>query len=98
MKNNTFVISWHSKIEETVRPLRSIYLVKVMSRKLINDKYIESLKMGWYASNIFIRFRVGHKQTIETLLDDPNINYIVEYSDVELIKDKIQSTDTVMVV
>ena len=48
------------KVEETLRPLKSIDVINVMSRKLINDKHIEILQIGWYASNTSIRFMVGH--------------------------------------
>ena len=41
MDNNVLVLSWHLTVEETLRPLKSIYLVKVMYSKTSNKKYIE---------------------------------------------------------
>ena len=33
--NNTFVLSWYPKVEKSLRPLKSIDLVKVIFRKAI---------------------------------------------------------------
>ena len=46
MNNNSFVLSWHPKSKETLRPLKSIDLVKVMSRKKLYDKDIEIFANG----------------------------------------------------
>ena len=76
MNNNTCVLSCHPKVEETLRPFKSIDLVEVMFRNVINDKKIEILKMKWSTLNTSIRFRVGYNQTMKILLEDLNINYI----------------------
>ena len=61
-------------------------------------KYIEILQRRWYASNNSIRFRLIHNQTIETMLEDSNLNWILEKLEVELTRDKIQSNDITTVV
>ena len=54
--------------------------------------------MGWFIADTKIRFRLGHNQTIALLLEDSNLIYILDNYEVELTKNKIQSTETAIVV
>ena len=67
-------------------------------KKAINDRYIDLLQMGWFTADTKIRFRLGHNQTIVSLLEDPNLIYILDKYEAELTKDKIKSTETEIVV
>ena len=53
--------------------------------------------MGWFTSNTNIRFRLDHNLSIDAFLEDPNLSYSLEKFDADLIRDKIQSTDTVII-
>ena len=89
----TFILSWHPQVENTVRPLTNGDLAKTLTKKAINDKYIAPLQMGWYTSDTTIRFRIGHNHPIDDILEDPNVIHILDETEAELTKDKIQSTD-----
>ena len=93
LDTSTFILAWNPKVENTVRPLKNGDLAKTLTKKAINDKYIEPLQMGWYTSNTTIRFRIGHNHPIDDILEDPNVIHILDESEAELTKDKIQSTD-----
>ena len=54
--------------------------------------------MGWFTVNTKIRFRLGHNQTIASLLEDSNLVYILDNYEADLTKDKIQSTETTIIV
>ena len=54
--------------------------------------------MGWYSSNIVIRFRAGHNLSVDAILGDPNLSYILDNNEVDLTRDKIQSIDTTIAV
>ena len=96
---HTVILSWHPKVEDTLRPLRSVdFTTKPPKKKALNDRYIDMLQMGWFTADTKIRFRVGHNQTIASLLEDPNLVYILDNYDAALTKDKIQSTETAIAV
>ena len=54
--------------------------------------------MGWFTVDRKIRFRLGHNQTISSLLEDLNLIYILDNYEAELTNDKIQSTETAIAV
>jgi len=54
--------------------------------------------MGWFTVDRKIRFRLGHNQTISSLLEYLNLIYILDNYEAELTKDKIQSTETAIAV
>ena len=54
--------------------------------------------MGWFDTNIIIRFRSGHNLSIDTILEDPNLSYILNKYEADLTRDKIQSIDKVIAV
>ena len=94
----TFILAWHPRVEHTVRPLKNGDLIKPLTKKGANDKYIEPLQMGWYTSNTTIRFRIEHNHHIDNILEDPNVIYTLDQTEAELSKDKIQCTDVATVV
>ena len=89
----TFILAWHPQVENTVHPLKNGDFAKTLTKKAINDKYIEPLQMGWYTSDTTIRFRIGHNHPIDDILEDPNVIHILDEEESELTKDKIQSID-----
>lgn len=89
----TFILAWNPRMKNTVRPLKNGDLSKPLTKKAINDKYIETLQMGWYTSNTTIRFRIRHNHSIDNILKDPNGNHTLDESEAELTKDKIQCTN-----
>ena len=92
------ILSWYLKTEYTLRPLTSIDCTETLTKKVVNDKYIELLPMGWSTSNITICFRLDHNLSIDALLEDSNLGYSVEKFDADLTRDRIQSIDTVIAV
>ena len=82
---------------EMRKAIREAWLYKNSNKKAVNDKYIELLQMGWFTSNTTIRFRLDHNLSIDAFLEDPNLSYSLEKFDADLIRDKIQSTDTVII-
>ena len=54
--------------------------------------------MELFTSNTTIRFRLGHNQSISTLLEDSNLSCILDNHKAEAIRDKIKIIDTVIVV
>ena len=96
---HTVILSWHSKVEDILRPLRtSDFVSKSFPKKTINDRYIELLQVRWFTVDTKIRFRLEHNQTIASLLEDPNLIYILDNYEVELTKVKIKYTETVIAV
>ena len=82
-----------------MRPLRAVdFTSKPPQKKALNDRYIQMLQMGWFTADTKICFRLGHNQTIASLLEDPNLIYILDNYEAELTKDKIQSTETAIAV
>ena len=82
-----------------MRPLRATdFLSTPPPKKAINDRYIEHLQIGWFTADTKIRFRLGHNQTIASLLEDPNHIYILDNYEAKLTKEKIQSTETAITV
>ena len=98
INRHNVILAWHLKTEDTLRPLTSTDCEKTLTKKAVNDKYIELLQMGWFTSNTTIRFRLGHNLSIDALLEDPNLGYSLEKFDADLTRDKIQSTDTAIAV
>ena len=45
--------------------------------------------MGWFTVDTTIRFRLGHNQPIASMLEDPNLDYILDNYETNLTKDKI---------
>ena len=45
--------------------------------------------MRSFKAKTTIRLRLGHNQSIETLLKDPNLSYIMDNYEVELTRNKI---------
>ena len=84
--------------EDTLRLRTSTDCEKTLTKKAVNDKYIELLQMGWFTSNTTIRFRLGHNLSIDAILENPNLVYSLKQIDADLTRDKIQSTDTAIVV
>ena len=74
---HTVILSWHPKIEDTLRPLRVVDFTSKPHKRL-NDRYIEMLQMGWFTADTKIRFRSGHNRTIALLLEDPNLIYSLD--------------------
>ena len=72
--------------------------IKTTKIKSINNRYIALLQMGWFTVDTKIRFRLGHNQIIASLLEDPNLVYILDNYEADLTKDKIQSTETTITV
>ena len=68
--------------------------MKILTRKTINDKYTELLQMGWFATKTIIRFRLGHNLSIDAIVEDPNLSYIIDNYEAYLTLGKIQSTET----
>ena len=67
-------------------------------KKAANDKYIALLQAGLYTANTIIRFHLDHNQSIDSPLEYPSLSYILDNHRAELIHDKIQRTDTAIVV
>lgn len=44
--NKIHILVWYSKVENTVRLLKSIDLAKSFSKKIVNDEYVETLQIG----------------------------------------------------
>ena len=63
--------------------------MKILTKKTINDKYIELLQIGWFATNTIIRFRLGRNLSIDAILEDPNLSYIIDNYQVYLTRGKI---------
>ena len=84
----TFILAWNPRLENTVRPLKNGDLAKPLTKKAINDKYIETVQMGWYTSNITIRFRIEHNHPINNILESPKIIYTLDQTEAELSKNK----------
>ena len=72
--------------------------MKTLTKKAVNDKYIELLQMGWFATHTIIRFRLGHNLAVDAILEDPNLSYILDNYEADLTCDKIQSTETAIAV
>ena len=53
--------------------------------------------MGRFIADTKIRFRLGHNQTTASLLEDPNLSYILDNYEANLTENKIQSTETAIV-
>ena len=49
-------------------------------------------------ANTPFQFSLGYNQTIDTLLEDPNLSYILNNHEVELARDKIYHIYTVIAV
>ena len=88
INNKTLILVWYPKVENGLRPIRSVDLTKPLSKKTVKDTYIETLQMGWYSSNTTLCFRIDQNQHITSLLDDPNLIYLFDIHEVELIKKK----------
>ena len=84
--NKKVILAWHPKVENVLRPMKSVDLTKLLSKKIVNDKYIQTLQMGCYVSNIALRFRIGHNQHIASLLENPNLIYLFDIHEAELTK------------
>ena len=52
--------------------------------------------MGWFIANTKIRFRLGYIQPIASILEDPNLIYILNNHEVDLTRDNMQSIDTII--
>ena len=98
INRHNVILSWHLKAEDTLIPLKSMECTKKMTKKAVNDKYIELLQMGWFTSNTTIRFRLGHNISIDAILEDANLSYSLDNFDADLTRDKIQSTYTAIAV
>ena len=85
-------------MQETLRPLKTMDCMKALTKKAVNDKYIELLQIGWFTSNTTIIFRLGYNLSIDATLEDPNISYILDNHEADLTHDKIQSIDTTITV
>ena len=72
------ILAWQPKTENIIRPLNTIDLAKIVTKKVVNCKTIELLQMGWFTSNTNVRFRLGHNQLIVSMLEDPNLSYILD--------------------
>ena len=96
--HHTFILSWQYKVEDILRPLRTSDFMSKLLTRVINDRYIELLQIGWFTADTKIRFRLGHNQTVASLLEDHNLIYILVNYEAELTKDKIQSTETAIAV
>ena len=73
---HTVILSWHSKVEDILRPLRtSDFVSKSFPKKTINDRYIELLQMRWFTADTKISFRLGHNQTITTRKSKPYLHF-----------------------
>ena len=46
--------------------------------KRVNDHYIELLQIGWFTTDTKIGFRLGYNQPIASMLEDPNLSYILD--------------------
>ena len=75
-------------MQETLRPLKTMDCMKALTKKAVNDKYIELLQIGWFTSNTTIHFRLdnyfkwdglsqihGHDLSVDAILDGPNFSY-----------------------
>ena len=74
-------------MEDTPHPLNTIDFTKTL-KKAVNDKYIELLQIG---------FRLGHNQPIDTLLEDPNLYYILDNRQSDITRNEIKKTGTAIV-
>ena len=89
------ILSWYPKVENILRPLRTSDFVTKPLKKAINDRYIELLQIGWFTVDKNIRFRLGYNQNVASMLEYPNLSYILDSYEADLTKDKIQSIDTI---
>ena len=92
----TVIQTWHPKIDNVLRPLNTIDLAKTMKKQAVNDKFIELLQMGWFIANTKLRFRLGYIQPIASILEDPNLIYILNNHEAYLTRDNMQSIDTII--
>ena len=87
-----------SKSGSDPTPIEVDGLYENTDKKAVNDKYIELLQIVWFITNTIIRFRQGHNLSIDSILEDTNLSYILDNYEVDLTRDKIQSTETVIAV
>ena len=40
------ILVWNPKVEDTLRPLKTIDFMKAVTKKSVNDKFIELLQIG----------------------------------------------------
>ena len=60
INNSTSILVYNPKVENIVKILKIIDIIKALSKKIVNDKFIETLQIGWYALHRTIRFKIGH--------------------------------------
>ena len=94
---NVFLLSWHERDENKFPPIRQAS-TKPASRFAIEQKYVEEWKIGWYSDSTTIRFRIGHEKEIDHYLGNTRLCTLVEESMGSLVKDKLQSSETVAAV
>ena len=98
INSKSVILVWYQKVEETLDPLKSMDCIKTLTKKAVNDKYIEVFQIEWSTSNTMIWFRLGHNLYIDALLEDLNLGYILDNHEANLKRDKIQSIDTEIIV
>ena len=91
--NNTVILGWKTlKGGEKLKPLR-IDSDMPASKGKIHGKYIDDLKLNWSNSNTpsEMRMILGHRKSIEDIIDNKSLIKKVEEMECEIIVDRIQS-------
>ena len=78
LDTSTFILAWHPWVEHIVRSIKNAYFSKTLSKKVVNNKYTESLQMGLYTSITTICFHIGHNNPVDTILEDSNVIYTLD--------------------
>ena len=92
------ILSCHLNLEDALKPLKLADCTKILTKKNVNDKYIELLQMGWFTFNTTIHFRLGQNVSIDAILEDPYFSYSLDNFEADLTRNNIQSTDIVIAV
>jgi hypothetical protein len=68
------------------------------NRYAIEQKYVEQWKIGWYSDSTELRFRLGHDKELDRYLDNSRVSNLVEEAMRTLVRDKLQTLETVSAV
>ena len=96
--SESVILAWYPKVGETLRPLKTMDCIKILTKNAVNDKYIKLILIGWFARSTIIRFRLGYNLSIDAILEDPHFSYTLDNYEANLTREKIQSTETAITV
>ena len=96
--SESVILAWYPKVGETLRPLKPMDCMKILTKNAVNDKYIKLILIGWFARSTIIRFRLGYNLSIDAILEDPHFSYTLDNYEADLTREKIKSTETAITV